>query len=247
MRRSLEIVGLESKRLVAELAAALPEFVVRNRALLSADDDWTIIALVTPGRAGSGQPTVCVHGFPLMFGQWAAQYESGVSVVVSDIRQVPPDCWPPELKCRSRMHYYLADMEAANREPGARALLLDGAGNVAEASTANVLVYHKSEGLVSPRAEHILAGVSLGVVQELAARLNVPFVRRNLAVEELQSADEAYLAGTSICLLPIVRSGGKPIGSGKPGPMFARLLGAWNELVDLDIAAQARQFATRHN
>ena len=44
---------------------------------------------------------------------------------------------------------------------GARAVLLDADGNVAETTTANVLVVRDGEGLVSPPREHILAGVSL--------------------------------------------------------------------------------------
>jgi branched-subunit amino acid aminotransferase/4-amino-4-deoxychorismate lyase len=143
------------------------------------------------------------------------------------------------------MHYYLADRRAAEREPGARAILLDQDGLVGEATTANVLVYRKTEGLVSPTAEHILFGVSLGVVKGLAAKLRLPFVTRSVYPDELRTADEAMLASTSVCLLPIVRCDGRAIGSGQPGPIYRQLLAAWNDLVGLDVAEQARRCAAR--
>lgn len=245
MGRSLEVVGLDAEAILAQVAAAVPELIQRNRGHLDADDDWAISAFATPGLVGSGRPTVCVQCFLLPFDQWADQYERGLPVVVSPVRQVPPNCWPPELKCRSRMHYYLADMHAAAERPGARAVLLDQDGNLGEATSANVLVYRPAEGLVSPPGEHILFGVSLAAVRELAGRLDVPFVERHLGVDELLAADEAMLASTSICLLPIVECDRRPIGGGVPGPMYRRLLAAWSELVGLDVAEQARRFARR--
>ncbi len=245
LRRSLDILGLDSDSITGEVAQALPEFLRRNRGLIDPGDDWAIVAFATPGSAGSRRPTVCVHGYPLQFRQWASQFETGVPVVVSRRRQVPTSCWPAELKCRSRMHYYLADREAAARRPGARAIVLDQDGYVAEATTANVLVHRDGEGLVSPPHEHILFGVSLGVVKELAAKLNVPFTMRPLTVEEFGTANEAMLASTSICVLPIVECNGKPIGNGQPGPVYRKLLAAWSDLVGVDIAAQARRFADR--
>jgi branched-subunit amino acid aminotransferase/4-amino-4-deoxychorismate lyase len=143
------------------------------------------------------------------------------------------------------MHFYLADRRAAQRHPGARAVLLDEDGYVAEASTANVLAYLKDEGLVSPPPEHILFGVSVHVVQELAARLGIPFITRPLTVDELRSADEAMLTSTSVCLLPIVECNGQPIGDGRPGAVYRQLLQAWSDMVGLDVAAQALRFATR--
>jgi branched-subunit amino acid aminotransferase/4-amino-4-deoxychorismate lyase len=143
------------------------------------------------------------------------------------------------------MHFYLADRQAAQKRPGARAILLDQDGFVAEASTANVLVYRSGEGLVSPPREHILAGVSLGVVQELAERIGMPFGMRPLSVAELTSADEVLLTSTSVCLLPIVECDGRAIGRGMPGPQYRQLLAAWCGLVGLDIADQARRLARR--
>ena len=245
LRRSLEIVGLDLEVISNQVAAAICEFVSRNREQIAEDDDWSIVAFCTPGVAGAARPTVCVHGYALPFQLWADQFESGIRVVVSDVRQIPPESLSPELKCRSRMHFYLADRRAAQRQPGARAVLLDEDGYVAEASTANVLVYRDGEGLVSPPPEHILFGVSVHVVQELASELGLPFITRPLAVEQLRSADEAMLTSTSVCLLPIVECDGKPIGAGRPGPVYHQLLKAWSDMVGLDVAAQARWFANR--
>jgi branched-subunit amino acid aminotransferase/4-amino-4-deoxychorismate lyase len=252
LRRSLEIVGLDAESITSTVADAITEFLQRNHGKIAAEDDWSIVAFVTPGRPaepgarGSGRPTICVHGHPLPFHLWAVQFDAGVRVVVSDVRQVPTNCWPAELKCRSRMHYYLADRAAAAQRPGARAILLDQDGFVAEASTANVLVYCDGEGLVSPPHKHILAGVSLGVVHELSGQIGVPLVTRPLSVAELHAADEAMLTSTSVCVLPIVECDGRAIGNGKPGPIYRQLLTAWSELVGLDVAEQARQFAIRN-
>jgi branched-subunit amino acid aminotransferase/4-amino-4-deoxychorismate lyase len=245
LRNSLKIIGLDSKAICNQVASAIPEFLRRNQTLIEPADDWSIVAFVTPGPAATGRPTVCVHGYPLPFKTWASKYESGVPVIVSHIRQLPPNCVPPELKCRSRMHFYLADREAAAKQPGARPILLDQDGFVAESTTANVVVYRASEGFISPPHDNILVGVSLGVVEELSARINIPFIKRRLSVDDLCSADEALLTSTSICALPIVECNARPITAGKPGPIYRQLLSAWNDLVGLSIADQARHYAAR--
>lgn len=245
LKHSLEIVGLSAGAIASQVENAIKEFLARNKESLDPDDDWSIIAFATPGVPSAGVPTVCVHGYPLPFAQWARHFESGVRLIVSDVMQMPSRTLPPELKCRSRMHFYLADQRAAASEPGARAVLLDEDGGVAETTTANLLVYRVGEGLISPTPKHILFGVSLGVIQEIAAQLDIPFVLRPLGLHDLLTADEALLTSTSVCLLPVVACDGQPIGLGTPGSMYRRLLAAWNELVGMDIAEQARNGASR--
>jgi len=75
-------------------------------------------------------------------------------------------------------------------------------------------------------------------VIELAAKLGIPFVERDLQVYSVINADEAFLASTPYCLMPVTRINGVAIGDGRPGPVLRRLLEAWNELVGLDIYAQ---------
>lgn len=240
LRRSARTVGI-ADGVVEELAGAITAYAARNEPQREAADDLTIIVFATPGTGG--EPTRCVHGSPIPFAAWAHEYTEGVATWVSDWRQTPANCWPTDLKCRSRMHYYLADEQARRQEPHSRAILLDQEGFVGEASTANVVAFRANEGIVTPKLSKVLPGVSVLVLRELAEAEGVPFVERDLSVEELLTAEEVWLSSTMVCLLPVVRCDGHPVGSGTPGPQFARMLAAWNRTAGLDIAEQARQRA----
>jgi branched-chain amino acid aminotransferase len=251
LAHSLEVVDVDPGLDRGQLADIARQLVEHNHRLLDPADDLGLSVFVTPGpyaayaAPGPVRPTVCLHTYPLPFRLWAEKYEMGQALVTSEIEQVSPRSWPPSLKCRSRMHYYLADRQAARVDPAARAVLLDREGRVTEASTANILIYRRDEGLVSPPRETVLLGISLAVTWELARGRGLAVVQRELKREDLASADEVLLTSTPLCLLPVTRLDRRPVGSGVPGDVFGRLLAAWNELVGLDIAAQARQFAAR--
>jgi len=251
LAKSLEICGLDTGLTRDDFARIAQKLVEHNFPLLAPGDDLGLCIFVTPGpyaglSAGrSGGPTIGLHTFPLAFGLWAARYAEGVSLVVTPVEQVSPRCWPAELKCRSRMHYYLADRQAAAIERGARALLLDAGGNITESSTANLVIYVAGQGLIAPPRSEVLPGVSLEVAIELARGLAIPYSERPLRPADVAAAAEAFLTSTPNCLLPVTRFAGRGIGDGRPGPIFKRILAAWNELVGLDIAAQAVSFANR--
>lgn len=258
LAHSLEIVGIDAGLTTDQFAGTANELVAHNHPLLAPGDDLGLSIFVTPGthptfageKAGSktepAQPTVCLHTYPLPFHLWAGKYQKGQALATTGLQQVPSQCWPPDLKCRSRMHYYLADRQAAAAWPGARALLLDAEGRVTEASTANLLIYKAAEGLVSPPATKILHGISLAVVVELARRFDIPSVHRDLRTDDVAAADEVFLTSTPTCLLPVTRLSGQPIGDGQSGPVFHRLLDAWSDMVGVDIAGQAERFAKRN-
>lgn len=249
LRHSLEILGIQPEIGWDQLAEVCLELVARNQRLLPAGHDLGLSMFVTPGEypsytsPGPIRPTVCLHTYPLPFRLWAGKYRSGQSLRTTAIRQVPAACWPATLKCRSRMHYYLADRQAAAAEPGARALLLDLDDHVTEASTANVLVYRAAQGLLAPPEATVLPGISQATVFELARSFGIPHAHRNLTLDDVLGADEVLLSSTPLCLLPVTRVNGQPIGSGTPGPLFQRLMAAWNQRVGIDIVAQAEQFA----
>jgi branched-chain amino acid aminotransferase len=250
LRHSLDICGIDPPIDTAEFGRIAEELVARNHPLFAPGEDLGLVIFVTPGAYAAlagreSPPTVGLHTFPLAFGRWAKGYRDGAALVTTSIEQVPPQCWPAELKCRSRMHYYLADQQAAATEPGARALLLDAAGRVSETSTANVLIHLADTGLISPPRSRVLPGVSLEVVIDLAGKLGIPFIEREFRPADVAAADEVLLSSTPNCLLPVTRFDGRAIGGGKPGPVFKRLLAAWSEMVGVEIDEQAARFSTR--
>jgi branched-subunit amino acid aminotransferase/4-amino-4-deoxychorismate lyase len=251
LEHSLAIVGIEPPFPLRELAAAAQDLAGHNHALLAPEDDLGLTIFVTPGTYGiylapseKSQPVVAMHTYPLGFRNFAAKYEAGDALVVTDVRQVPDNCWPTDLKVRSRVHYYLADQQARKLEPGARAVLLDQDGHVTESTTANLLIV-KSGEIISPPREAILPGVSLATVEELARSRSLPFKYRVVLPLDLEEADEILLCSTSPCLWPVLRFNGAAVGSGQPGPVFRQLISAWSELVGFDIAGQAKRFSER--
>ena len=243
---SLDILGLRPEFTRQEWTVIASDLAAGNHALLDAADDLGLGIFVTPGpyaTMGVGKstgPTVGLYTYPLPFHLFAKTYDQGQALVTTDVEQVSPRSWPRELKCRSRVHYYLADRQAAQIEPGARAVLLDADGTVTETSTANIVAYRRDEGLVTPPRAKVLPGITLHAVAELAAKLSLPWREREMRPADLAGADELLITSTSSCMLPVVRFNGRPVGNGRPGEVFHQLLAAWNEWVGLDIMAQAK-------
>jgi branched-chain amino acid aminotransferase len=252
LQHSLQLVGIDPQIEFGKLADLALEIVARNHRLLEHGDDLGLSIFVTPGQypayttvPGPTHPTVCLHTYPLPFRLWAEKYRTGQFLATTAIEQVPAECWPADIKCRSRMHFYLADRQAVHCHPGSRAVLLDRDGNVTEASTANLLIYRRQEGLISPPSNKILFGISLMELLSIAASLQIPCTERNFTPLEATAADEVLLSSTPFCMLPCTKFNGQPITEGKPGEIFHRLLTAWSDMVGVDIARQAERFCAR--
>lgn len=245
--RSLKYVRIDIGLSPQELTEISEELVAHNSGLLAEGEELGLIHFVTPGEyrtyAGSAGgapaagPTVCVHTFPLPYELWAEKLQQGARLVTPSIRHVPPQCYDPKIKYRSRMHYYLADQEARAADPAATALLLDLDGNVTETSGANFLIVERGT-IVAPTLRNTLPGVSRRTVIELAAKLGIPFVERDFQVYDVMTADEAFLSSTPFCVMPVSHVNGAAVGDGVPGPIVDRLQRAWSEHVGLDIVEQ---------
>jgi branched-chain amino acid aminotransferase len=230
----------ETEQVTLELA--------RHNALeLAAKEDLAIVYFITPGEnpvyAGSAagmvhlEPTFCIHTFPLPFFNWAHLFREGAHVVTPSIRHIPAQCVDPKIKCRSRMHWWLADQEAHMVDPKAVTLLLDTDGNVTETSGSNFLIA-KHGALISPTARNTMRGISRQNVIELCAKLRVTFTERDFQVHDVINADEALLTTTPYGIAPATRINGLPIGNGTSGPLFRRIAAAWSEQVGFDILDQ---------
>jgi branched-subunit amino acid aminotransferase/4-amino-4-deoxychorismate lyase len=245
--RSLRYVRFKVEISRDELAAASRKLIEHNASLLPAGGELGLVHFVTAGevamyaatsgRAARTSATVCAHTFPLAWDLWSKKMREGTHLVTPSIRHVPPQCFDPKMKYRSRMHYYLADQEAQLVDPNASALLLDLEGNVTETSGANFLMVEGGK-IISPTLRNTLPGISRKTVIELASQLGIEFIERDFQVYNVVNADEAFLASTPFCIMPVTKLNGIAIGDGKPGSVFRKLIAAWSQRVGLDIVEQ---------
>lgn len=92
-----------------------------------------------------------------------------------------------------------------------------------EGSASNIFVVKDGKLLAPPKDNLMLPGITYDVILEIAAANNIPHQVRRITVAEVIAADELLLTSSTKEVLAITQLDGKPVGSGKPGPMFTRL------------------------
>ncbi len=75
-----------------------------------------------------------------------------------------------------------------------------------------------------------LEGVTRAVVLELAAKLRIKAAEEPMTRYDVYTADEAFMTGTAAEIVPVISLDGRSIGSGKPGPVTAKLLAGFKAL-----------------
>lgn len=82
-----------------------------------------------------------------------------------------------------------------------------------------------------PMTQTILAGITRGVVLEVAREIGLPIEERPIQVEELAHADELFFSGTTGEVRPCVKVDGRPVGAGAVGPVTQALSKAFHARV----------------
>jgi len=151
----------------------------------------------------------------------------GISVVtLKDIRWGRCD-----IKTTGLLPNVLAKTEA--RKAGAyEAWFVDRDGFISEGASTNAWIVTKKDVLVTRElAANILAGVTRkGVLAALSQHGINAIEERAFTLKEANEASEAFITSASGGVIPVVRIDGKPLGTGKPGPMAARIHALYREM-----------------
>jgi D-alanine transaminase len=123
-------------------------------------------------------------------------------------------------------------VEAARRAGCQEAVLFDTAGFVTEATHSSLLWVRGDRLEGTPEGHEILPGMTRQHVLRLARALDIPFAAARVSLDELAACAEVMLFGTTIEVLPVVEVDGRPIGSGRPGPVAERLAAAYRRDVE---------------
>lgn len=135
---------------------------------------------------------------------------------------VPDDRWG---RCDVKSVMLLANVLASQkaREAGAIEAVLVRDGIAWEGTKSNLFARVGRVLRTAPRGPRILPGVTRAATLEAAAALGESIEERPISIEELFSADEVFLASTTLWTYPVVEIDGRRIGDGRPGPLATRL------------------------
>lgn len=220
--QALRIAGVD----VAGLATVCRDLLGRNEL---AGSDALIYVQITRGAAPR------THAFPdpptsptvyatTMRFQPKADPAIGVKVITA-----PDQRWT---RCDIKSVALLPNCLAAQtaREAGVSEALLVRDGVVLEGTHTSFFAVIGDVVRTAPLTNYILPSITRQAALDLCARHDLPTSTTPVFVHELATADELFLAGTTMEIMPIVEVDGRPVGSGIPGPVAARLLALFKDL-----------------
>jgi branched-chain amino acid aminotransferase len=206
-------------------------------------EEHRLLIVVSPGCAPMYRdldgvipdPFLYIADFPLRYTVkgFSKYFTEGVHCVTSNIQQVPDSCVPSSAKHRSRLHFHLAQMQAPS---GTWPLMRDDDGVYCEAPGANLAGVNEWDEIVTCEW-NALPGISLATIKDLTSAKAASFYGSTIDRNK-----ELWITGTPFCMLPVVSLDGKPIGDGKPGPVYKDTIAKWSSLVGLDIQHQIEEW-----
>jgi len=224
LQHSLDAVRLGNPMTDAEWTRLIRELVARHPG-----EDQSVYLQVTRGVARrdhafpkEAKPTVFMMSSPLVTPA-RELIEKGVPCITAiDYRWLKCDVKSVSLLANCLLRQSAADAEAAE-------VILFRDGCLTEASASNVFVVRKGKLLAPPKNHLILPGITYDVVLELAAAGGIAVELRAITEREVRSADEIWVTSSSKEVLAVSTLDGKPVGNGKPGPMFRTVHQAFQE------------------
>ena len=181
---------------------------------------WQVTRGAEPGRSHAPLPNIArtVFAFcaPLPLAS-PAVFAKGVSCVTTeDTRWSRCDIKSVALLANVLLRQLAVDADAAET------ILLRN-GELTEASASTVHIVSGGELRTPPNSRRILPGTTRGVVEELAARAGVPSRTAAVSEAQLRGADEIWISAATREVQPVTTLDGKPVGAGRPGPLWRRV------------------------
>jgi D-alanine transaminase len=96
-------------------------------------------------------------------------------------------------------------------------------GELTEASAAAVHVLNDGVLRTPPRTQHVLPGTTRTLLEELAERIGLRHESARVSESELRGAAEVWLSAATREVAAVTQLDGRPVGAGKPGPLWRRL------------------------
>jgi D-alanine transaminase len=96
-------------------------------------------------------------------------------------------------------------------------------GQVLEGAASNLFMVSHGLLITPPTGDCILPGITRDLVLELAGENGIPYAEAAIGADELAQADEIWLTSSTREVRAVTRLNGKPVGDGRPGPLWQRM------------------------
>jgi D-alanine transaminase len=100
-------------------------------------------------------------------------------------------------------------------------------GWLSEAAASNVWVVKDGKVLGSPKDNLVLEGIRYGLIEQLCREAGVQFELRRISRDEVLAADEVLLSSATKEVLPVTQLDARPVGNGRPGPIYEKLFAGY--------------------
>ncbi|MFI2187667.1 aminotransferase class IV [Streptomyces sioyaensis] len=160
--------------------------------------------------------SITTFGFPV------SETRRGIRCMISSWRRPPRDALPAQVKLAGGYVTCALAGDEARAAGFDDALLLDQAGNVAEATTANVFAVFNGRIVTPPDTGDLLPGITRDTLLTLCQEAGLEVLERTLSPADLFTADEIFLSSTGNGVVSVVSVSGRDIGSGTVGPVATR-------------------------
>ena len=153
----------------------------------------------------------------------------GIKLVSVGVRRGGSEIQNPRINSLSK-HNCIAACIDAREKGGDEGLMLDPNGFVSTCNSTHFFIV-KGEEVWTSTGEFCLDGITRRKVLELCDSNGIPSFERNFVLDDVRSADEAFVTGTFAGLIPVVDFDGRAICEGERGPLCKRLQDLYIELV----------------
>lgn len=156
-------------------------------------------------------------------------YEQGLKLITASTMRNHSAALSPRIKSLNYLNNILAKIEGTDAGC-VEALMLNHKGEVAECTGDNIFIV-KNGVLKTPSTDAgILEGITRNAVIGLAKAAGITVQETTLVRHDIYAADECFLTGTAAEVIAVTSLDGRPIGTGKPGPITRDLLARFQKL-----------------
>jgi branched-chain amino acid aminotransferase len=159
-------------------------------------------------------------------------YKRGLDVITVPTTRNLHSALNPAIKSLNYLNNILAKIEAINGGCE-EAIMLNSEGYVAECTGDNIFLIKKGKMFTPPLSAGALYGITRNTVIEIARENGIEVTEPNLTRHDFFNGDEVFLTGTGAEMIPVVKIDGRIIGTGKPGPITAKLTEQYRQLTQV--------------